>query len=66
MIRGCDGVDSGDTNLVQTHPLLTIAAGGACVRVPEAYLAEALEIIAALKRGEYQREEDFDFDAGET
>lgn len=58
--------DSGDTNLVQTHSLLTIAVGGACVRVPENYLAEAREVIAAFKRGEFQLDEDFDFHAGES
>ena len=58
--------DSGDTNLVQTHSLLTIAVGGACVRVPENYLAEAREIIASFKRGEFQLDEDFDFDVGKT
>ena len=58
--------DSGDTNLVQMHSLLTIAVGGACVRVPENYLAEAREIIAAFKRGEFQLEEGFDFHVGES
>ncbi|MCF8184158.1 MAG: hypothetical protein K9J43_04200 [Polynucleobacter sp.] len=58
--------DSGDTNLVQMHSLLTIAVGGACVRVPENYLAEAQEIIAAFKRGEFQLDEEFDFHVGES
>ena len=58
--------DSGDTNLVQTHSLLTIAVGGACVRVPENYLAEAREIIAAFKRGEFQLDEDFDYHVGDS
>ncbi len=58
--------DSGDTNLVQTHSLLTIAVGGACVRVPANYLAEAQAVIAAFKRGDFQLDEDFDFHAGET
>jgi hypothetical protein len=58
--------DSGDTNLVQTHSLLTIAVGGACVRVPGNYLEEALEVIAAFKRGEFQLDEDFDYHAGES
>ncbi|MCF8197448.1 MAG: DUF2007 domain-containing protein [Sulfuritalea sp.] len=58
--------DSGDTNLVQMHSLLTIAVGGACVRVPENYLAEANEIIDAFKSGAFQLDEDFDFHAGES
>ena len=58
--------DSGDTNLVQAHSLLTIAVGGACVRVPGNYLAEALEVIAAFKRGELQLDADFDYRVGES
>lgn len=57
--------DSGDTNLVQMHSLLTIAVGGACVRVPEDYVAQAREIIEAFKSGALQLDEDFDFRAGE-
>ncbi|MCF8177113.1 MAG: hypothetical protein K9J74_01265 [Sulfuritalea sp.] len=71
MLRSClraAGVpaDSGDTNLVQTHSLLTIAVGGACVRVPQHYVAEAQEIIAAYKRGAFQLDEDFDFHVGDS
>lgn len=58
--------DSGDTNLVQMHSLLTIAVGGACVRVPENYVAEANEIIEAFKSGAFQLDEDFDFHVDET
>lgn len=58
--------ETGDTNLVQTHSLLTIAVGGACVRVPASYLAEAQAVITAFKRGEFQLGEDFDYHAGET
>lgn len=57
--------DSGDTNLVQTHSLLTIAVGGACVRVPENYVAEAKEIIESFKSGAFQLDEDFDFHVGD-
>jgi hypothetical protein len=43
-----------DTNLVQTDSLLTIALGGACVRVPATKAEEAREIIAARDRGEFE------------
>ena len=52
-----------DTNLVQTNELWTIALGGARVRVPSAYVAEANEVIAAFRRGDFQIGEDFDVDA---
>ncbi len=52
----------GDVNLVQTYSLLSIAVGGACVRVPPAFVAEAREVIAAYKRGEFRLDDDFDVD----
>jgi hypothetical protein len=39
---------------------LTIALGGACVRVPRMKVAEAKEIIAARERGELEIDESFD------
>ena len=51
---------AGDTNLVQTDSLLTIATGGACVRVPQMQVAEAKEIIAARERVELEIDESFD------
>lgn len=55
--------EAGDTNLVQAHSLLAGAVGGSCLRVPESFVPEALEVIAAFKRGEFELGEDFDFDA---
>ena len=55
--------ETGDTNLVQAHSLLAGAVGGACLRVPEQFVQETLEVIAAVKRGEFALGEDFDFDA---
>ena len=55
--------DAGDTNTVQAHSLISIAVGGARVRVPSAYETEALEVIAAYNRGEFSLDENFDPDA---
>jgi hypothetical protein len=52
--------EAGDVNLVQTDSLLTIALGGACVRVPKMKVAEAREVIAARERGELEIDESFD------
>lgn len=46
-----------DANLVQTNPFLGGAVGGASVRVPAAFVSEALELIAKFKNGEFQVEE---------
>lgn len=54
--------DTGDTNFVQTYSLLAIAVGGACIRVPRDFAAEAKEMIAAFRRGEFELKEDFDPD----
>ena len=53
--------EAGNANFVQAHSLLAAAVGGACVRVPAAFVTEATEVIAAFKRGEFQLGEDFDF-----
>jgi len=55
--------EAGDTNLVQAHSLLAGAVGGACLRVPAAFVSEAREAIAAFKRGEFQLDEDCDVGA---
>lgn len=54
--------DTGDTNIVQTHALIAIAVGGACIRVPQTFVAEAKEMIAAFRRGEFAIRDDFDPD----
>jgi hypothetical protein len=51
---------TGDTHLVQANSLLSIAVGGACLRVPEQFVPDAMEVIAAFKRGEFALGEDFD------
>lgn len=48
---------AGDTHLVQTDSLLTIALGGASVRVPNAQVGAALELIAARDRGDFELSE---------
>lgn len=55
--------EAGDTNFVQTNSLLAGAVGGASVRVPAAFVPQALEVLAAFKRGDFQLSDDFDFDA---
>ncbi len=52
----------GDAHLIQTDALLTPAMRGANVRVPAAHVREALEIVAAFKRGDFRLDEDFDPD----
>ena len=51
--------EAGDTNLAQAHSLLTLAIGGASIRVPQAYVDEAMAVMAAFKRGEFQLNDDF-------
>ena len=55
--------ETGDTQLVQANALLSIAIGGACVRVPEACLAPARELLAAYRRGALALDDDFDVGA---
>ncbi|MFZ4286377.1 hypothetical protein [Variovorax sp. HJSM1_2] len=55
--------ETGDTNLVQADELLSPALGGACLRVPEKYVAEALQVMDAFKRGEFALDDDFDVGA---
>lgn len=49
-----------DTNLVQANSLWSIALGGAKVRVPQTQLADAREVLAAFRRGDFALEDDFD------
>ena len=49
-----------DTHIVQMNSLLSVAVGGASVRVPESFMTEALEVMDAFRRGEFQLDEDFD------
>ena len=51
-----------DAQLIQTDALLTPAMRGASLRVPAAYSAEAAEVIAAFKRGDFQLDENFEPD----
>ena len=48
-----------DTNLVQTNLLLSVAVGGASVRVPANFVEEARTVIAAFERGEFSLDDDF-------
>lgn len=56
--------DAGDTNVVQAQDLWFNAMGGVRLRVPQAYVAEAQEVIAAFRRGDFALGDDFD--AGES
>ena len=51
-----------DAQLVQTDALLIPAMRGASLRVPASRAAEALEVIAAYKRGEFQLDDNFEPD----
>lgn len=44
--------EAGDVNMVRMHGLLFNALGGASLRVPQAFVAQAQELMAAFKRGE--------------
>jgi hypothetical protein len=57
---------TGDTNTVQAHGLLSIAVGGAKLRVPGRQLAEAKEAVAAYRRGDFELPDDFDYGAAEA
>jgi hypothetical protein len=57
-LRSCGlEASAGDTQLVQTDSLLTIALGGACVRVPAMQVGAAVELIEARDRGEFELSE---------
>jgi hypothetical protein len=56
--------DAGDTNIVQMHALLSIAVGGACIRVPQSQQIEAQAVLAAYRAGDFALDDDFDPGAG--
>lgn len=51
--------ETADTNLVQTNALLSIAVGGASVRVPANFVDEARAVMAAYERGDFALGDDF-------
>lgn len=51
--------ETADTNLVQTNSLLSIAVGGASVRVPANFVDEARVVMAAYERGDFALGDDF-------
>ena len=53
---------AGDTQLVQTHSLWSIALGGANVRVPASQLSEAQAIHAAFVRGDFRLDDNTEAD----
>ena len=53
-----------DAQLVQTDALLIPALRGARLRVPATRVAEAQEVIAAFRRGEFELGDDFEPGAG--
>jgi hypothetical protein len=56
--------DAGDTNMVQADALLSIALGGASLRVPASRLQEAQESLVAFRRGDFALGDDFE--SGDT
>ena len=52
--------EAGDTDPGQADSPWAAPVGGACVRVPAEFVAEARELIAAFKRGDFELGEDFD------
>ena len=51
-----------DATLVQMQMLLTLALGGAKVRVPQSQVPQALEVLQAFRRGELALDDGFDAD----
>ena len=51
--------DAGDTNIVQTNAFLTIAVGGANIRVPTSQVEEARAVISSYRAGEFDLGDDF-------
>jgi hypothetical protein len=52
--------EAGDTHLVKGDSPESASVASACVRVPAEFVAEANELIAAFKRGEFALDKDFD------
>jgi hypothetical protein len=49
-----------DAGLVQANSLLTVAVGGVRVLVPQKFVEQAHEVVAALERGDFQLDDDAD------
>lgn len=49
-----------DAHLAQTHSLLAIAIGGARVRVPQAQVKAARDLLAAVQAGVFELDDNFD------
>lgn len=49
-----------DNNHVQAYSLLALALGGVRVLVPQEFVAQSLELIAAFERGDFALHEDSD------
>lgn len=65
LLQGClvaGGVPAvvADANHVQADLLIAPALGGVRILAPEAFLAQAEEILAAYERGDYQLDDDAD------
>ena len=52
--------ETADTTIVQMHSLLSIAMGGAKIRVPQLQLPQARALLAAFRRGDFALDDDFD------
>jgi hypothetical protein len=55
-----------DTNLATAHPFLSSATGGIRALVHAKNLTRAQEVIAALKRGDFELDESFDYEKPKT
>ena len=53
----------GDATIVQMNMLMTIALGGAKVRVPQSQVPAAREVLRAFHRGTFLLDDDFDVGA---
>ena len=49
-----------DANHAQAYQLIIPALGGVRVQVPEAYIAQSREVLAALARGDFELDENAD------
>ena len=49
-----------DAHIMQANPLMANAIGGARLLVPQAFVADALELIEAFNRGDFSLDEDAD------
>lgn len=59
LLAGGVPAETADTHLVQTNELLSIAVGGASVRVPANFVEEARAVMAAYERGDFALGDDF-------